>query len=83
MCTAYSNSEYPIPLTGILSTINTILAEASTDRNRAFGMSLLPTGWALGLVMGSAISGFLADPIGQYNLTIDSKWSESRPVKYY
>ena len=61
--------------TGILSTISTVLAESSTDKNRAFGMSLLTVGWAVGMIIGPAVSGVLADPIGQYNLTISSKLS--------
>ena len=57
---------------GILSTSNTIMAESSTDKSRAFGMTLLSTGWSLGMIVGPAVSGVLADPIGQYNLTLNS-----------
>ena len=38
-------------------------------------MSLLTVGWAVGMIIGPAVSGVLADPVGQYNLTISSKLS--------
>ena len=58
--------------TGIytLNYISTVLAKSSTDKNRAFGMSLLTVGWAMGMIIGPAVSGVLADPwpVSQYNL---------------
>ena len=47
--------------------------EASDDRNQAFGLSVLGAAWGCGLIIGPALSGALADPIGQYNLTITSE----------
>ena len=42
------------------------------DQNQAFGMSVLAASFGIGLVVGPAVSGAIADPIGQYNLNITS-----------
>lgn len=55
---------------GIIGTGKAVLSEASTDQNQAFGMSLLACSWGLGLVIGPALSGITADPLGQYNLSL-------------
>ena len=60
---------------GVVGTAKAIISEASDDRNQAFGISLISSAWGLGFVFGPAISGALADPIGQYNLNITSKAS--------
>ena len=51
-----------------------MLSEVSDNSNQAFGLALLGTAWGTGYIVGPAISGALADPIGQYNLTITSKF---------
>ena len=36
-------------------------------------MAVLESAFGTGLVLGPALSGVIADPVGQYNLTITSK----------
>ena len=36
-------------------------------------MALLTSAYGTGLIIGPAVSGVIADPIGQYNLTIESE----------
>ena len=36
-------------------------------------MSVATTSYGAGLVIGPALSGFLADPLNQYNITVTSK----------
>ena len=57
-------------LPGVVGTAKAVIAESSTDKTQALGMSLIMGAFSLGLVIGPAVSGALADPIGQYNLTI-------------
>ena len=49
------------------------LSKWSTDYNHALGMSVATTSYGAGLVIGPALSGFLADPLNQYNITVTSK----------
>ncbi len=51
-----------------------ILSEVSDNTNQGFGISLIGTAWGVGTVLGPAVSGAIADPIGQYNLTITSEF---------
>lgn len=57
-------------LPGVVGTVKAIISESSTDSTQAIGMSLIMCSFSLGMVVGPAVSGALADPIGQYNLTI-------------
>ena len=57
-------------LPGVVGTVKAIISESSTDKTQALGMSLIMGAFSLGLVAGPAVSGALADPIGQYNLTV-------------
>ena len=57
-------------LPGVVGTVKAVISESSTDKTQALGMSLIMGAFSLGLVVGPAISGALADPIGQYNLTV-------------
>lgn len=57
---------------GIVGTMKAVIAEASDDRTQAFGVTVLTTAWGLGFIIGPALSGAIADPIGQYNLTISN-----------
>ena len=50
-----------------------IISQYSTDNNHALGMTIATTSFGAGLVIGPALSGFLADPLNQYNITITSK----------
>ena len=50
-----------------------MVSEVSDDRFQAFGMSIVGAAWSLGFIIGPAVAGAIADPIGQYNLTISSK----------
>ena len=58
---------------GIVGTAKAVLSESSSDQNQAFGMSLLACSWGLGLVIGPALSGISADPLGQYNISLPSE----------
>lgn len=62
---------------GTVSTSKAVLSEVSDDSNQAFGLTILGTAWGIGYIIGPAISGVLADPIGQYNLTITSTFSRT------
>ena len=57
--------------TSILS--KAIISKWSTDDNHALGMSVAITSYGAGTVMGPALSGFLADPLNQYNIMVTSK----------
>lgn len=43
-----------------------IVSEASDDTNQAIGMSVILTAWNVGLIVGPAIGGFLAQPTEKY-----------------
>eukprot|EP00731_Ephydatia_muelleri_P025353 Em0017g436a len=62
---------------GIIGTGKAVLSESSNDENQAFGMSLLACSWGLGLVIGPALSGISADPLGQYNISLGNDSSRS------
>ena len=51
------------------------MSEVSDDSNQAFGLSLVGASWGLGIIIGPAVSGVISDPIGQYNITIESELS--------
>ena len=57
----------------MVGTVKAVVSEASDDSNQAFGISLISCAWGLGLIIGPAVSGAIADPIGQYNLNISSE----------
>ena len=58
---------------GIVGTLKASLSESSDNTNQAFGMAVLTSAFGTGLVLGPALSGAIADPVGQYNLNITSK----------
>ena len=58
---------------GMVGTVKAVISEVSDDTNQAFGMSLVSSAMGLGFIIGPAVSGAIADPIGQYNLTIHSE----------
>ena len=55
--------------TGCVATIKAVVSESSDDSNQAFGLSVLATAMTLGYVVGPAVSGLIADPITEYNIT--------------
>ena len=55
---------------GLLSTSKAIISEISDDNNQALGLTLVGTAWGTGFIIGPAVSGAIADPIGQYHLNI-------------
>lgn len=59
---------------GVVAVAKAIVAEVSDDNTQACGIAVLSASWSLGLIIGSAIAGAIADPIGQYNLTISSEF---------
>ena len=58
---------------GIVGTAKAVLSESSDDSNQAISMAILTSALGTGLVLGPAVAGAIADPIGQYNLTITSR----------
>ncbi len=61
-------------ISGAVGTCKAVISEASDDSNQSLGVALLGTSFGLGIILGPAVSGFISDPIGQYNLTIDSEY---------
>ena len=54
---------------GMVGTVKTVISESSNDSNQAFGITLISAGWVFGLITGSAVSGVVADPVHQYNIS--------------
>ena len=63
----------PCSDSGVVSTAKAVMSEVSDDSTQAFGVSLVGASYGLGIIIGPAVSGAISDPIGQYNLTIDSE----------
>ena len=59
---------------GIVSAVKAALSESSDNTNQAIGMAVLTSAYGTGILIGQALSGAIADPVGQYNLTITSKF---------
>ncbi|XP_024031134.1 protein ZINC INDUCED FACILITATOR-LIKE 1 [Morus notabilis] len=53
-------------LCGILGPIKAYASEICREEYQAFGMSLISTSWGLGLVIGPALGGFLAQPAEKF-----------------
>lgn len=70
MC--FKISIYLITL-GAMGIIKAVISEVSNDSNQAFGIAVLGLAYGSGLISGQVVSSVMSDPIGQYNLTIDSK----------
>ena len=60
---------------GIVTSSKAMIAESSDDSNQAFGLSIIGSAWGVGLILGPALSGATADPIGQYDLNITSEYN--------
>ena len=61
-----------ISVPGLISACKAVISEASDDSNQALGMTVVGAAWGIGYIVGPAMSGALADPIGQYNITSKS-----------
>ena len=57
---------------GVISTCKAVISEVSDDSNQAFGVTVLGAAVGTGYIIGPAVAGAIADPVGQYNLTITS-----------
>ena len=53
-----------------MTTVKAVISESSDDSNQALGMTVITSAYGTGLILGPAVAGAIADPIGQYNLTI-------------
>ncbi|MCO5579673.1 hypothetical protein L7F22_033531 [Adiantum nelumboides] len=51
---------------GMLGAMRAYASEICSKENQAWGLSMLGTMWALGLIVGPAIGGYLAQPSRQY-----------------
>ena len=63
---------YHVMSIGLVTTTKVSLSEVSDDSSQAFGLTILGAAWGAGYILGPAISGAIADPVGQYNITITS-----------
>ncbi|KAM0843220.1 hypothetical protein ACQ4PT_057857 [Festuca glaucescens] len=60
-------------LNGFLAPIKAYCIEVCRDEQQALGMSTVNTAWGLGLIIGPAIGGYLAQPAKQYPHIFDDK----------
>ena len=63
----------PFSPPGVIGTCKAIVSEVSDDNNQAIGVAVLSSGHFTGYIVGPAVAGVIADPVGQYNLTITSE----------
>jgi len=64
---------YTLCLSALAVTSRTVMSEVSNNQNQACGVSLMMAAWGMGYIIGPAVSSAIANPIGQYNLTITSE----------
>lgn len=57
-----------------MGTVKAVVSETSSNTNHALGMSVLTAATSLSYILGTAVPGLLADPIGQYNLSINGNF---------
>ena len=57
---------------GIIGTSKAALSEVTTNKTQPLGLAILSSSFGIGIIIGPAVSGAIADPINQYNLTITS-----------
>ena len=60
---------------GVVVTVKAVVSDSSDGSTQALGFSIVGTSWGLGSVIGPALAGAIADPIGQYNLNITSEFN--------
>ncbi|XP_021316602.1 protein ZINC INDUCED FACILITATOR-LIKE 1 isoform X2 [Sorghum bicolor] len=53
-------------LNGLLGTLRAYAVEVSRPEHHAIGLSLISTSWAIGLILGPSIGGYLAQPTEKY-----------------
>ena len=58
---------------GVLTSCKAVISEVSDDSNQALGMTIVGAAWGIGYIVGPAVSGAIADPVGQYHLNTTSK----------
>ncbi|XP_065842031.1 uncharacterized protein [Oscarella lobularis] len=51
---------------GVLGATKATIADVSDDTNQAKGMTFIAAAWGVGLVIGPALGGLLAEPVRQY-----------------
>ncbi|XP_057851931.2 protein ZINC INDUCED FACILITATOR-LIKE 1-like [Cryptomeria japonica] len=61
---------------GLIGTIKAYAIEVSREEHHAAGLSIVTTTWGIGLIIGPAIGGFLAQPAQKYpyNFSPNSLW---------
>ncbi|GLJ36527.1 hypothetical protein SUGI_0733970 [Cryptomeria japonica] len=61
---------------GLIGTIKAYATEVSREEHHATGLSIVTTTWGIGLIIGPAIGGFLAQPVQKYPSIFlpDSVW---------
>ncbi|XP_057851928.1 protein ZINC INDUCED FACILITATOR 1 isoform X4 [Cryptomeria japonica] len=61
---------------GLIGTIKAYATEVSREEHHAAGLSIVTTTWGIGLIIGPAIGGFLAQPTQKYPyiFSTDSFW---------
>ena len=64
---------YIIYVLGIVGTSKAVLSESSDDSSHAVSMAIITSALSTGVVLGPAVASVMADPVGQYNLTISSR----------
>lgn len=52
------------------------MSEVSDDSNHAIGISTIGVAVGFGFVIGPAVSGAIANPVAQYNLTVTSEMAQ-------
>ncbi|XP_065841582.1 uncharacterized protein [Oscarella lobularis] len=57
---------------GVVGASKATVADVSDDTNQALGMTFVEASWGLGLVVGPALGGLLAEPVRQYPGTFSS-----------
>ena len=70
-------------LAGVLTSCKAAISEVSDDSNQALGITIVGAAWGMGYIVGPAVSGALADPIGQYHLNITSKLVPNSPFIFH
>ena len=60
-------------VSGVVGNAKAAMSANCDNSNQALGLSILASAHGVGLVIGPAISGAIADPIGQYNWNITGK----------
>lgn len=68
---------------GVVCISKAVISEVSDDSNQAIGITLVGTAFGSGYIIGPAVAGAIADPVGQYNLTITSELNHTEMHTYH